>query len=58
MLQGEISDQLLGKRRMNAQSIRFPLRKTRKIGFELTGFADWKRFYFDIARLSCDLDMF
>src|SRR6516165_9904114 len=34
----EISDQLLGKRRMNEQSIRFPLRNTRKIGFELTGF--------------------
>ena len=43
---------------MNEQSIRFPLRKTRKIGFELTGLADWKRFYFDIARLSCDLNMF
>src|SRR5262252_6924339 len=57
-MQGEISNQLLWKRGMDEQSVRLPLRKTRKIRFELIGFADWKRFYFDIARLSCDPHMF
>ena len=58
MAQGEISNQLLGKRRMDEQSIRSPLRKAREIGFELAGLADSKRFDLDIARLGCSLDMF
>src|SRR6516164_10258043 len=43
---------------MDEQGIRLPLRKTRKIGFQLTGLADSKRFDLDIACLSCNLDMF
>ena len=43
---------------MNKQSIRFPLRKTRKIGIELTGLANSKRFDLDIVRLGRDLYMF
>jgi hypothetical protein len=42
---------------MDEQSIRLPLRKTRKIGFELTGLADSKRFDLDIACLGSNLDM-
>ena len=58
MVQGEISNQLLGKRRMDEQSIWLPLGKARKIGFEFTGLADSKRLDLDIACLGCNLDMF
>ena len=58
MAQGEISNQLLGKRRMDEQSIWLPLGKARKIGFEFTGLADSKRLDLDIACLGCNLDMF
>src|SRR6516165_6293416 len=58
MVQGEISNQLLGKCRMDEQSIRLPLGKAREIGFEFTGLTDSKRFDLDITCLGCSLDMF